>query len=229
MNAVSRAERLQRRGLVGEPSHDKRQRSIVHCASPIRAELARRRFTKGGKMFAKKISLTLLATFITGCAWFKLSLARDVPYVPTPEIVVEKMLELAQVGPDDVIYDLGSGDGRIVITAAKKYGARGLGVDIDPERVKEARENAEKEGVSDRVKFREGNLFEMDLSGASVVTLYLLQSINMKLRPKLLAELKPGTRVVSHSFDMGDWKPEKEVEIEGRKIYYWTVPEKKAQ
>lgn len=178
-------------------------------------------------MLLKKLSFILLAGFVASCAWFKLSLARDVPYVPTPETVVEKMLELAQVGPEDVVYDLGSGDGRIVITAAKKYGARGLGVDIDPELIKQARENANNAGVSDRVEFREGNLFEMDLSNASVVTLYLLQSLNMKLRPKLLAELKPGTRIVSHSFDMGDWKPLQEVEIEGRKIYYWIAPAKK--
>ena len=182
---------------------------------------------KEKKMLFKKTSLTFFAVLVASCAWFKLSLARDVPYVPTPEPVVEKMLELAQVGPKDVIYDLGSGDGRIVITAAKKYGARGLGVDIDPELVKEARQKAQAAGVSDRVEFREGNLFDMDLSGASVVTLYLLQDINMRLRPKLLRELKPGTRIVSHSFDMGDWEPLKEVEIDGRKIYYWKVPAKK--
>jgi ribosomal protein L11 methylase PrmA len=155
------------------------------------------------------------------------SIARDVPYVPTPEPVVEKMLELAKVGPNDMVYDLGSGDGRIVIAAAKKHGARGVGVDIDPERVREARENAKAAGVSDRVQFREGDLFKMDLSGATVVTLYLLPEVNMKLRPKLLNELRPGTRIVSHSFDMGDWAPEQKVQVEGRTIYYWTIPEKK--
>lgn len=154
------------------------------------------------------------------------SVARDVPYVPTPEPVVEKMLELAKVGPNDLVYDLGSGDGRIVIAAAKKHGARGIGVDIDPERVREARENAKAAGVTDRVQFREGDLFKMDLSGATVVTLYLLPDVNMKLRPKLLKELKPGTRIVSHSFDMGDWAPEQKVQVEGRTIYYWTIPEK---
>jgi ribosomal protein L11 methylase PrmA len=155
------------------------------------------------------------------------SIARDVPYVPTPEPVVEKMLELAKVGPNDMVYDLGSGDGRIVITAAKKHGARGIGVDIDPERVREARENAKAAGVSDRVQFKEGDLFKMDLTGATVVTLYLLPEVNMKLRPKLLNELRPGTRIVSHSFDMGDWAPEEKVQVEGRTIYYWTIPEKK--
>ncbi|HSF48888.1 MAG TPA: class I SAM-dependent methyltransferase [Burkholderiales bacterium] len=159
-------------------------------------------------------------------AFVQPSVARDVPYVPTPEPVVEKMLELAEVGPNDLLYDLGSGDGRIVIAAAKKHGARGIGVDIDPERVREARENAKAAGVTDRVQFREGDLFKMDLSGATVVTLYLLPDVNMKLRPKLLKELKPGTRIVSHSFDMGDWAPEQKVQVEGRTIYYWTIPEK---
>jgi tRNA G37 N-methylase Trm5 len=150
----------------------------------------------------------------------------DVPFVPTTDKVVEKMLELAKVGPDDVVYDLGSGDGRIVITAAKKYGATGLGVDIDPERVKEAKQNAQEAKVSDKVKFKEGDLFEVDLSPATVVTLYLLPEVNMKLRPKLLSELKPGTRVVSHNYHMGDWKPEQTVQMEGHTVYFWTIPEK---
>jgi SAM-dependent methyltransferase len=151
---------------------------------------------------------------------------KDVPYVPTPQAVVDEMLRLAAVTKNDVVYDLGSGDGRIVITAAKKYGARGVGVDIDPERVKEANANALQAGVTDRVKFLQQDLFATDLKGASVVTLYLLPAVNLKLRPKLWAELKPGTRVVSHSFDMGDWKPENTVEIQGSKIYYWVIPAK---
>jgi SAM-dependent methyltransferase len=152
----------------------------------------------------------------------------DVPYVPTPQIVVDAMLGLAAVNKDDVVYDLGCGDGRIVITAAKKHGARGVGVDIDPDRIKEANANAKQAGVSDRVKFIEQDLFQTEFKEASVVTLYLLPNINLKLRPKLLSELKAGTRVVSHAFDMGDWKPDKTETVDGdRKIYFWIIPEKK--
>jgi SAM-dependent methyltransferase len=152
----------------------------------------------------------------------------EVPYVPTPEEVVEAMLKLAAVKNTDTVYDLGSGDGRIVITAAKTYGARGVGIDIDPERIAEANENAKKAGVTNRVRFIEKDLYEADIREATVVTLYLLSSVNLKLRPKLLSDLKPGTRVVSHQFDMGDWKPEKKVEIGYRSIYFWTIPQKKA-
>jgi len=152
--------------------------------------------------------------------------ARDVPFVPTPEPVVEKMLELANVGPNDVIYDLGSGDGRIVITAAKKYGARGIGVDIDPERIREARQNAEAAKVTDLVEFHEGDLFNVDLSDATVVTMYLLSRVNLKLRPKLFEELKPGTRIVSHAFDMGDWEPLRTETVDGSTVYYWEIPAK---
>jgi tRNA G37 N-methylase Trm5 len=152
----------------------------------------------------------------------------EVPYVPTPEKVVEEMLRLANVGKNDVVYDLGCGDGRIVITAAQKHGARGVGVDIDPERIKESNENAAKAGVTDRVKFMQQDLFETNFFEATVVTLYLLPDVNLRLRPKLLAELKPGTRIVSHAFDMGDWKPEKVVKLtvdqRERTIYYWVVP-----
>jgi ribosomal protein L11 methylase PrmA len=125
-----------------------------------------------------------------------------------------------------VVYDLGCGDGRIVITAAKTFGTRGVGIDIDPQRIKEARENARKAGVTKLVEFREEDLFEADIKKASVVMLYLFPWVNLKLRPKLLADLKPGTRIVSHSHDMGDWKPEKEIEVEGDKIYFWRIPEK---
>jgi SAM-dependent methyltransferase len=155
----------------------------------------------------------------------------DVPYVPTPEAVVARMLEMAKVGKDDLLYDLGCGDGRIVVTAAQKYGARGVGYDIDPRRIAESRENARRAGVEQRVSFVEGDLFRADLSGATVVTLYLLPDINLKLRPKLLRELKPGTRVVSHNYGMGDWDPLEvsEMEIEGAThyIYSWVVPEKR--
>ncbi|AFY50637.1 Putative RNA methylase family UPF0020 [Nostoc sp. PCC 7524] len=149
----------------------------------------------------------------------------DVPYVPTPQPVVDAMLEVAKVNKDDVLYDLGSGDGRIVNTAAQKYGTRGVGIDIDPERVQEANANAQKAGVTDRVKFIQQDLFNTDLSEATVVTLYLLPDINLKLRPKLFKELKPGTRVVSHAFDMGDWKPDKTLQVDGKTIYYWVIPE----
>lgn len=147
----------------------------------------------------------------------------DVPYVPTPQVVVDEMLRLARVRPDDFVIDLGCGDGRIPVTAASHFGARALGVDIDPGRIAESRANAKAAGVTDKVEFVNGNLFDQDLSRASVVTMYLLPDINMKLRPKLLESLRPGTRVVSHAFAMGDWKPDRMVTIE-RSIFFWTVP-----
>lgn len=150
----------------------------------------------------------------------------DVIFVPTPPDVVEAMLELAEVKPGDVLYDLGSGDGRIPIAAAKAHGVRGTGIDIDPQRIREANENAEEAGVTELVTFKQEDLFKTDFSDATVVTLYLLDSLNEKLRPKLLAELKPGTRIVSHAFRMGDWKPEQTVNVGPRTIYRWTVPEK---
>jgi SAM-dependent methyltransferase len=152
----------------------------------------------------------------------------EAPYVPTPNNVVEAMLRLANVGKNDVVYDLGCGDGRIVITAALKYGARGVGVDIDPRRIKESNENARKAGVTDRVKFLQQDLFKINLSEATVVTLYLLPEMNLRLRPKLLRELKPGARIVSHAFDLGDWKPKRVVRVPGpdraRTIYFWVTP-----
>lgn len=152
----------------------------------------------------------------------------DVIFVPTPNEVVDKMLEMAQVTAKDTVYDLGSGDGRIVITAAQKYRARGVGIDIDPERIKEATANARKAGVADRVKFILGDLFEADISPATVVTLYLLTDLNLKVRPKLLKELKPGTRVVSHAFAMGDWQPERTAEVSGTTVYLWRIPPRQA-
>ena len=152
----------------------------------------------------------------------------DVPYVPTPQEVVNRMLELAKVKKGDVLYDLGSGDGRIAITAAQKYGIRAVGIDINPERIQEARINAKKAGVTDRVEFRQQDLFQTNFGEASVVTLYLLPDINVKLRPQLLKQLKPGTRIVSHDFDMGEWKPERVVQVQGpnreHTLYYWVVP-----
>ncbi|MCX7892986.1 MAG: methyltransferase domain-containing protein [Burkholderiales bacterium] len=151
--------------------------------------------------------------------------ALDVPYVPTRMDTVDAMLRLAAVGPKDVVYDLGCGDGRIVIAAAKQYGARGVGVDIDPARIAEARENARRAGVGARTSFVQGDLFHAEIRDATVVMLYLLPSVNERLKPRLLAELAPGTRVVSHDFLMGeDWPPEKTVRLGRDTIYLWTVP-----
>jgi precorrin-6B methylase 2 len=157
--------------------------------------------------------------------------APEVPYLPTTQVAVEAMLKLAGVTKDDVVYDLGCGDGRIVITAAQLYGARGVGIDIDPQRIREANENAKKAGVEQLVRFEENDLFKANIREASVVTLFLLTSVNARLRPKLLQELRSGTRVVSNTFDMGDWKPEKEFTVDtgdegyfSRKLYLWTIP-----
>ncbi len=153
----------------------------------------------------------------------------DVPYVPSPNEVVETMLKLAEVKSSDVVIDLGCGDGRIVVMAAQKFGARGIGYDLNPERIKEANENAAQAKVQDKVKFIEKNLFEADIKEGSVITLYLLPGVNEKLKPRLLAELKPGTRVVSHSFEMGDdWKPTKTVEVNGRRVHLWVIPRRAA-
>src|SRR5690554_2461880 len=149
----------------------------------------------------------------------------DVPYVPTSQSVVNAMLDLAKVQPGETHYDLGCGDGRIVIAAAKR-GAKATGIDLDPQRIKEANENAEEAGLTGKVTFIEGDLFDFDFSKADVLTLYLLPSVNLKLRPKILKELKPGTRVVSHAFDMGDWEAEKEITVDGSTLYLWTVPER---
>lgn len=154
------------------------------------------------------------------------AIRKDVPYVPTPQETVDEMLRLAQVSRDDLVYDLGSGDGRIVITAAKKHGARGVGIDIDPTRIDEANENARAAGVTDKVKFVQGDLFNADLREATAVTLYLLRSVNLRLRPKLLAELRPGTPVVSHDFDMGEWAPDDHKRIGDDNVYLWIVPAK---
>jgi hypothetical protein len=148
----------------------------------------------------------------------------DVPYVPTPPAVVDEMLRLADLDPDDLLFDLGSGDGRIVIAAAKQYGARGVGIDLDPDRIRESRANAKGAGVAHLVQFIEGDLFDADLREATAVTLYLLGSVNLKLRPKLLRELRPGTPVVSHAFDMGEWLPDKTLEVDRRTVYFWIVP-----
>lgn len=150
---------------------------------------------------------------------------KDVPYVPTPNNVVAEMLKMGKVGKEDKLYDLGCGDGRIVVTAAKRFGTRGVGVDIDPKRIRESRENAREAGVTDLVRFEQGDLFTMDFKDATVVTLYLLPSVNLRLRPRLLQELRPGTRIVSHAFDMGDWRPDQQVDVDPRhRVYLWVVP-----
>ena len=168
----------------------------------------------------------LAAAILAAAAPLHAQRVLDVPFVPTNQPTVEAMLRIANVGPDDFVIDLGSGDGRILITAAKQRGARGFGVDIDPRRVKESIENARAAGVSDRVQFFQRNLFGTRIAEASVVTMYLLPSVNLELRPRLLSELKPGTRVVSHDFDMGDWKPDLRARVPdvGSEIYFWVIP-----
>jgi hypothetical protein len=216
------------RDLLGDPQ---RQRQIVlrtfSCPSP------HSRFSVdrlSGRCAAIVLSL---AAFASGCAVAQPvaqapaqppapSRTPDVHYVPTPHETVKAMLDVTRVGPQDVVYDLGSGDGRIAIAAARR-GARAVGIDIDPQRIAEARANAEREKATDRVRFIEGDLFEQDLSQATVITLYLLPSLNLKLRPTIL-KMKPGTRIVSHNFDMGDWAPERTLTVGNSTVYYWTVP-----
>jgi predicted O-methyltransferase YrrM len=155
----------------------------------------------------------------------------DVPYVPTHMAVVDEMLKMAEVKGDDVLYDLGSGDGRIPIEAAKRFGTRGVGIDLNPQRIKEANANAQSAGVTEKVRFIEGDIFKSDFREATVVSLYLLPAINLQLKPQLLEQLKPGTRVVSHNYDMGDWQPEKTKTVKtpdgvDHFVYFWRVPEK---
>jgi SAM-dependent methyltransferase len=163
---------------------------------------------------------------LAGCSTPGIKL--DAPYVSTPQPVVDAMLRLAEVRPDDVLYDLGCGDGRIVITAARSFGARGVGIDIDPRRIEEANAAARSAGVSDRVRFAVQDLFQADFSEASVLTLYLFPELNAKLLPKIRAELRPGARVVSHQFRIGDWVPERieavEAGTERSEIFLWRVP-----
>jgi SAM-dependent methyltransferase len=149
---------------------------------------------------------------------------RDVPYVPTDDAVVPAILRLARVTADDVIYDLGCGDGRIVIAAAKRLGARGMGVDIDPLRIQECQENARRAGVTDRVRFVQASLFDIDLAPASVLTLYLLPSLNIRLRSRILSQMRPGSHVISNHFDMADWQPDELVQTHHRNLHRWIVP-----
>jgi precorrin-6B methylase 2 len=177
------------------------------------------------------LALTMSIGVLAGITTAEVSTARaqpaplDVPYVPTPQEVVDKMLEMARVGPNDYLVDLGSGDGRIPITAAKRFGTRGFGVDLNPVRVKEAIANAKEANVTDKVRFVEGDLFKTDFSQATVLTLYLLPSVNLRLRPTILKVLKPGTRVVSHAFNMGDWEPQRTERVEHTTVFLWTIPD----
>lgn len=169
-----------------------------------------------------------------GSVWAQQATAKrapDVPYVPTTEEAVAAMLKLADVKKTDIVYDLGCGDGRIVIAAAKNYGARGVGIDINPERIAEANANAKKAGVESLVRFEENDLFVAKISEATVVTLFLLNSVNLQLKPKLLKDLKPGTRLVSNTFNMGDWNPEREINLDApeeaflsKTLYLWRIP-----
>jgi len=160
------------------------------------------------------------------------SVQPEVPYVPTTDPAVQAMLKLAEVKKTDVVYDLGCGDGRIVVAAAKNYGARGVGIDINPERIQDAKKNAKKAGVENLVRIEQNDLFKADIHEATVVTLFLLPEVNMRLRPKLLQELQPGARIVSNTFDMGDWKPDKQVSLDdddsdsglSHKFFLWIVP-----
>jgi SAM-dependent methyltransferase len=217
-------------------------RDATPSGSPVRnhvvSEVAmRRRVGGGGERGALARGSAARARFVTtailglatACAVAAEPAGRapsrkpDVIYEPSPPEVVEAMLRLADVGPADVVYDLGCGDGRIVIAAARR-GARGVGVDIDPERVREARANARAAGVEDRVEIREADLFDTDVRDATVVMLFLQPDVNLRLRPRLLAQLRPGARIVSHWHDMGNWKPTAQVKVSGRNVYLWTVP-----
>src|SRR5215467_509842 len=169
------------------------------------------------------VACSVLATVLLPIANAQGAQARqapEVPYVPTTEAAVQEMLKLANVRATDLLYDLGCGDGRIVIAAAKEYGAHGVGIDIDPERVQEARDNARKAGVESLVKFELNDIFNADIHSATVVALYLLPDVNLRLRPKLLKELKPGTRIVSHDFHMGDWKSDKQALVDANSRIY---------
>jgi SAM-dependent methyltransferase len=168
-----------------------------------------------------RIGLVVGVLMVAGCPFVP---GREVRFDPTPMPVVRAMLELAEVGPDDVVFDLGSGDGRIPIMAAQEFGARGVGVEIDARLVARAQANAREAGVENRVEFRHGDMYDADLQGATVVTLFLHPRPNLRLRPKLLAELPPGSRVVSYIWDMGDWEPEEVRPVNRRQILLWRIP-----
>jgi SAM-dependent methyltransferase len=192
----------------------------------MRCRDARRRLRLG-------LALALTLVGFGGCAGSGAVTSSDPPlldviFVATDMEVVRAMLEAAKVGPGDVVYDLGCGDGRIVVTAAQRYGARGVGVDLDPERIREARENAARAGVTDRVTFIQQDLYATDVRPATVVALYLSPDINLRLRDTLRRDLRPGSRVVSHQYDMGDWLPERSFEVAvggiARRVFLWRIP-----
>jgi len=174
--------------------------------------------------YSQRTAVTSVATLASTLALAQQPPVLDVPYVPTPQQVVDRMLQMAQVKSTDYVMDVGCGDGRMVVTAARDYGARGFCNDIDPVRINEAKQNAKKAGVMGKVEFRQGDLYEVDISKADVLPMYLLESIDLKLRPKILSNAKPGTRVVSHAFSMGDWQPDMKEMVDGRTVYLWVVP-----
>lgn len=181
-------------------------------------------------LFRSLPSLALVLSFVLTIAYAAAQTETrprlDVPFVPTPTEVVDRMLALVEIKKGDFVMDLGSGDGRIAIAAVKRGADRALGVDIDPDRIREATENAKKEGVSDKVTFRQADLFKTEIKDANVITMYLLTSVNLRLRPRLLDELRPGTRIVSHQFDLGEWEADQHEKIGHRDVYMWTVPAK---
>jgi SAM-dependent methyltransferase len=178
------------------------------------------------RRLALRCTLLLAAPAVWPAAWAREEEPQlDVPYVPTPQKVVDRMIDMANVRPDDVVYDLGCGDGRLVITAAKR-GARGVGIDLNPVRINEAKRNASAAQVTGRVQFKVGDLFQADVSPATVVTLYLLPDVNRRLRPQLWKQLRVGSRVVSHAFDMGpEWPPERTERVDNSTLYAWTITE----
>jgi hypothetical protein len=189
---------------------------------------------KPARLKSIALALLLIATVVFNLAVAQAQEGKIVPYVPTPQEVVDRMLELAQVKKGDVVYDLGAGDGRIVVTAAKKYGVRAIGFEIDPQRIKESTENITKAGVGHLVEIRQQDIRTVDLSPASVLTMYLLPEVNLMIRPNIWKQMKPGSRVVSHDFDMGDWKPLKTENMKDSSnwdhaLYLWHVPQKQAE
>jgi SAM-dependent methyltransferase len=190
------------------------------CAHRVSLEPASRAAAGSGARMALALVACLLVS--SGCRTIP---GQDVRYQPTPMPVVRTMLELADVGPEDVVYDLGSGDGRIVITAAKEFGARGVGIEIDPALVARAQDNAREAGVEHRVEFRLGDMYAADVRPATVVTLFLHPEPNLKLRPKLRSDLPPGARIVSYVWDMGDWTADEERRVNRRRIFLWRMPD----
>ncbi|WP_423602152.1 SAM-dependent methyltransferase [Sphingomonas sp. MS122] len=209
-------EQARRRGMLAMLSPAAR----IRIAGALAAVVVLALIALGGRCMSPTMASCSAATLFTGGP--KL----DVPYLGTRPAVVAQMLDMAQVGPGDHVIDLGTGDGRILIAAARDRGARGLGIDIDPVMVAKARANAERAGVADRVRFETADLFETDLGEADVVTMFLLPEVNLRLRPRLLAQLEPGTRIVSHAFDMGDWRPDETRRVGSAVVHLWRVPER---